>query len=368
MAPSTLPSTASNTTPETSKMIALAVCLPLVALSLLVLWYIVLHRRRVRSTLPSLGQGVLSVGVTVDVSKVVDGPCSRDAEGYEEKAAFSVQDVDLPGESSPHLLDSWRAGLLEYEDDSFIPLGLSTNQLGQLCPHPVRRGQRGQPSGIVATPSLKTTPSFPLYTAFPSMDVNALSQSTIRFPRLPSVQNVNSSLLNYPTIPSLRTVSSSHASIHEPGVRHYATCDALRNSYQRTHGIEISYTASDNLEGTTSDDSLNTLIDIATCPTIDSSEEPTFMVEENTSASKFDRHLSCSASVHSSFQPEDSATQPDVDSRVCVETSPSPERLLSDALDVSPLGFPLAPSFSPLVLTSLSPLHLPSSPCPEVRI
>ena len=319
MAPSTLAYTTPNALRETPSIIILAICLPLVAVPLLILRSIVIYRRRMLGNRNSNDQNILNVGITVDVSKIVDspGPCRKDAQQEkQEQASPLVQHLDLQdiGSSSP---------------------SASLKQARHECPRSDScQCSRHDLSRLLVTSSLETTPPFPLAVAFSSMDVGALSQSAVRFPRFSFVYDPSSSCLGYPTIPSLRTVSSSRVSI-EP---------------------------SDRLsDGTTSNDSFDTLIENPVTPTA-RSREMTLVIEEMCSQ-KLDRHLSCSASVHSNFLVAAAFVSPSGLSDNTGDSSPtfSPPLPLSSTSNGSPLFTPMVPPLSPLVLTSLSPLNLLSS-------
>ncbi|KIP10901.1 hypothetical protein PHLGIDRAFT_185352 [Phlebiopsis gigantea 11061_1 CR5-6] len=331
-----MPPPASTPTPnkDISSLVALVVCLPLVAVSLLVLRAVVVYRRRTRS------HGALSVGVTVDVSKVFDSPL---------KVSRSKTTRSRNTSSQTFHLDLSEFGILErtrprpFQDSprtSTSPPVTHHHRFSQRPLYDVRY------SHLSALPTSGTTPPLSLAVAFPSIDVDALTQSTVKFPRLPSLHDPKSVAPEYPTIPSLRTVSSHRVS----------TSDILAESYSRTQPDRISSQSRDSLSEPFRDPSLDTLVDSGTWPTIDSRKGSTLDLGDSSSPQEFDRRpSSCSASVHSHFE-----ALTDSGSRARQSGSLS---LWLDACSAHTRPTSAARnacSFSPLVATSLSPLRAPS--------
>ncbi|GJE94923.1 hypothetical protein PsYK624_110990 [Phanerochaete sordida] len=344
MAPTTSASTdtASDTSSPSATLglqIVLAVSLPLVFLSLVVFKAVVFYRRRVRRDGVAGGQSVLSVGVTVDVDKVVDLPYAPNGRGCREldylaakrttvayagtvssfdmrtrhSSLLTIEDVDVPGVTNPVL----------QTPESPSPCHI----LPDSPPQPLRRVPLGSyfktypSSASVAARSRLSSFS----AAFPAMDVDALAQSTIPFPRLPPTLDKESlDISGYPTIPSLPSATLAMPPSSDAVTTSDDANDNCTNPDSQ-HDLDISQPASD--------DSLGTLVD--------------------SSPGVQDLDYSAHIGLY------DEAGSLEKSSSVTSGRPSTPEVKLDES---SPLaGRPIS-SYSPLVALSLSPLRASLSP------
>lgn len=326
MAPSASPSDIATTSQDTSPAahLVLGVTLPLLVISVVVLRSVVVYRKRLQKEKSLHSQNVLTVDVTVDVSKVVDAP---------------YVPYPLPAAKRMHR-DVWRTSLGNEEERTSATFEPSATRLGQAhtCASrasglfdrdssgsPVQDPQPTVPFAALLATSTSGASTCPLATAFLPLDVEALAESTIRFPRLRPDDDIS----GYPTIPSILSIplystniTSADISVHES--------DALDPD-----------DPDDNHEEPASDDSLDTLVD---------------------SAAELEQPTSTPDKLDTPQPNHPCAPTLAVGLTVAQDLSSSPAPTFLDPLPTDGIAYR-----SPLILTSLSPLQLESSPMSVVR-
>lgn len=313
------------------------------------------YRRRAQRLKTTGGQSVLSVGVTVDVDKIVDLP-------YESKDQACRDADSRPARRSTVAYAGTISSLDTHSKCSSLGFGALTDGSSMTSspspsksptPHLDLPADRPRPTKRVPLGSyFKTYPSstsmahrsclFPLGAAFPSLDAEGLTQSTVRFPRLPpTLDDDHPNLSGYPTIPSIHSTPFVPTRLQKYNLTN--PDDPNANCTEPNAGHDI--------EDPASDDSLNTLVDSSACPQL--LAEPAYMDASGESQS-----------------PEKSSLVLSLDPRVSLldrgDRSSTPNTAEVKPTELSPdIRRPVS-SFSLIASMSLSPLQANLSPVASI--